>query len=140
MKLGDPTEVGRMMRERRHQMGFTIEQFAQATGVSPITIMRIELGRVGYVHAKTAKALEVPAKIVKRMVMVPTPVDNVGRELPDNGLPPALQTRISGDNMTIRQEPPIRARKGRLHSSKAHIEVHSMSPLKKALLWIANKV
>lgn len=69
MKLGDPEVVGQLMRERRKSMGFTIEQMAEAVGLAPITIIRIEKGRMGYIHAKTAKALEVPKKITKRMVM-----------------------------------------------------------------------
>lgn len=81
MKLGDPKLVGEMMRERRLKLGYTQAQMAQATGLSPITIMRLELGRIGYIHEKTAKALEVPARIEKRLVMTPVAVMRGGQEI-----------------------------------------------------------
>lgn len=133
MKLGDPQEVGRMMRERRKQMGFTIEQMAQAVGLSPITIMRIELGRVSYVHANTAKALEVPKRIEKRMVMVSTPVDALGKPL----------ERASGDIEALPSKPrnrPIRTKLEAKQTNVApHDKAHAMSPLKKIFLWLAEK-
>lgn len=148
MKLGDPQEIGKLMRERRVALGFTQQQFAEATGVSPITIMRIELGRVGYIHAKTAKALEVPRKIVKRMVMVPTPVDGMGREL---ATPHAPVEHTSGDSTVVGivmpsyQSKLVRARKAKLEANKANVEqlhgeAHVASPLKKLFLWMAAKV
>ncbi len=146
MKLGNPEEVGRMMRERRKTMGFTIEQMAQAVGLSPITIMRIELGRVGYVHAKTAQALEVPKKIEKRMVMVATPVDDRGNVLAR----PTQATLVSGDSQIIkpgqivRPEPHVSqniASRAKPRAKKRVVELagkaHTMSPLKKMFLWMA---
>lgn len=114
MKLGDPKIVGELLRERRRKMGYSIEQFAQLTGVSPITIMRIELGRVGYVHAKTAKALEVPKKITKSMVMVPTAVMQDGERVPLPPLSAMLHKPVANTNAvstgereaTIPNEPP----------------------------------
>lgn len=81
MRLGDPQEIGRLMRERRKQLGFTQEQMAQAVGLSPITIIRIENGQVGYIHAKTAKALEVPKRLTKRMVMETVAVTQDGNDV-----------------------------------------------------------
>lgn len=86
MKIDNPELLGQVMRERRKALGFTIEQMAQAVGVAPITIMRLELGRLGYIHNRTAKLLEVPKKVIKRMVMVPAPVDAEGKVLPTSTL------------------------------------------------------
>ncbi len=164
MKLGEPKIVGEMLRNRRHELGMTIEQFAQATGVSPITIMRIELGRVGYVHEKTARALEVPKKIVNRLVTVPTAVDSLGNviERPAPLTPseaaliktpewfqpirPEGQTRESttGDStnvgapMTKYYKRARRARSAKLEAKKANVERDSK--LKRALLWLADRV
>lgn len=128
MKLGDPQEIGKLMRERRLALGFTQLEFAQATGVSPITIMRIELGRVSYIHARTAKALEVPKKIVRRMVLEPVAVMADG----SRSVPKAPSISYSGDNEAL---PATK----RYSPQKAGVS-HTMSPLKKTLLWLASKI
>lgn len=137
MILGDPKTVGEMLRARRIQLGFTQAEFAQATGVSPITIMRIELGRVGYIHEKTAKALEVPKKIVRRMVMEPVAVMRGGEEVTLAPLSTmakkAPSLAYSGDNEAL---PPVR----RARPQAMHGQAHTASPLKKALLWLADKI
>lgn len=133
MRLGDPHEIGKLMRARREGMGLTIEQMAQATGISPITIMRIELGRVGYVHSKTAQALEVPKRIEKRMVMVATPVDALGKPL----------ERASGDIEALPSQPRNRPVRTKLEAKQTNValhgKAHAMSPLKKMFLWLADK-
>lgn len=109
MKLGNPEMVGQMMRERRHKLGFTIEQMAEAVGLAPITILRIEKGRVGYVHEKTAKALEVPAKITNRYVITPTAVMPDGSSRPVGAvkaMPPELMAAFySGDSEALPAAP-----------------------------------
>ncbi len=159
MKIDNPELMGKTMRERRHGLGFTIEQMAEAVGISPITIMRLELGRLGYIHERTAKALEVPRKIVRRMVLVPMPVDAEGRALPASALSSSLrpepQERISGDAvgtgalMPVYREKLIRAHKARIGAknsnlerqrSEGHGQSHVASPLKKMFLWMARHV
>lgn len=148
MKLGDPKTVGEMMRKRRKDLGFTIEQFAQATGVSPITIMRIELGRVGYVHEKTAKALEVPQKVVRRLVMQPVAVGQDGNDMltPNvHALPGPMRERLSGDAEALstgaantREEKRRRVERRQV-TEPLRGKLHTISPLKKFLLWMAEK-
>lgn len=58
MKLGDPKSVGQMLQSKRHQLGFTIDQMAKVTGLSAVTLIRLEKGRNGYIRERTAKALE----------------------------------------------------------------------------------
>src|SRR5579859_2166184 len=126
MKIDNPELLGQMMRERRKSLGFTIEQMAEASGVSPITIMRLELGRLGYIHERTAKLLEVPKKVIQRMVMVATPVDASGHELPQSTLaisPNAKdrelahkpffgpQESVSGDTQEINPTPYLKQQK-----------------------------
>lgn len=141
MKLGDPKEVGELMRKRRLDLGYTQEQMAEATGVSPITIMRIELGRVSYIHEKTARALEVPNKIIKRMVMTPVAMSRDGATLEPrtNALPRPMRERISGDiEATVADPAPTQRRDARKEMLRG--KAHAMSPLKKLLLWAAAKV
>lgn len=153
MRLGDPQQVGQLMRERRKKLGFTIEQMAEAVGLSPITIMRIELGRVGYIHNKTAKALEVPKKIVRRMVAVDVPVGENGESLPVTALPlpstpkPAepRNPEPSGDVMLVGADVrPILARRKQYKPRKAKetlaAPIPKASGMKRALLWLAAKV
>lgn len=128
MKLGDPKVVGEMMKQRRLGLGYTQQQFAQVTGISPITIMRIELGRVGYIHEKTARALEVPKKIVRRMVVEPRAVMQDGT---------SVAVRASGDKeaLILAAKPPAPKRQAVM----LHGQEHTASPLKKVLLWLASK-
>lgn len=166
MKLGDPKVVGDLMRKRRHDLGYTIAQMAEVTGLSPITIMRLELGRVSYIHAATARALEVPKKIVHRMTMVPSTVA-ITHGGDDVTLPPlnALLhgplskpgTADSGDqeamipdvtppamrDMLARRKAPIavsRPRRQRVVRPMAAAPTAPPPPLKRALLWLASKV
>lgn len=140
MKLGDPKTVGEMMRARRLQLGFTQAEFAEATGVSPITIMRLELGRVSFIHEKTAKALEVPKKIGKRMVLEQVAVMHNGDTVPVT-LPPLSTMRkkpaISSQGGDIEALPAARAPR---QQSELRGQAHVASPLKKVLLWLAQKV
>lgn len=160
MKLGDPKAVGELMRQRRLALGFTQQQFAEATGVSPITIMRLELGRLGYIHERTAKALEVPKKIVKRMVMVASPADSSGHILPNSTLAASpnadvramaedkkQQESVSGDAQEVNPMPRYlkqhrKARRAKLEAQERNVErngkAHTLSPLKKMFLWLAN--
>lgn len=142
MRLGDPKEVGALMKKRRLELGFTQQQFAEATGVSPITIMRLELGRLGYIHERTAKALEVPAKVVKRMVMVSAPADARGNLL---GQGSGIHVpRESGDATDVGRTMPTlyrkmnKRRKAELEARIAKLEKPSV--VRKALLWLAKKV
>lgn len=137
MKISDPKTMGELMRARRRQLGFTIAQFAQATGISPITVMRLELGRVGYIHEKTAKALEVPKRLTKRMVMEPVAVMQDGTSVP---LAPLSTMPRKGPSVAyggdIEALPPVR----RARPQATHGQAHIASPLKKALLWLAEKI
>ncbi len=77
MRIGDPQEIGKLMREKRKSLGFTLDQMAEATGLSFITIFRLEKGRTGYIHNKTAKALEA-LEINRRMLKKKTFVVKTG--------------------------------------------------------------
>lgn len=140
MKLGDPTVVGQMMRERRKTLGFTIEQMAEAVGLSPITIMRIELGRVGYIHAKTAKALEVPKKVTHRLVAVPTAVMTDGSTRPMSEMKAApMEMRNGIETGDIEALPAFK----RTRAPVRRIErapTKNAPPLKRMLLWLAEKI
>lgn len=142
MKLGDPKEVGQMMRERRRQMGFTIEQMAEAVGLSPITIMRLELGRVGYIHEKTAKALEVPKKITKRMVMVPSAVMADGTERTIDSiktLPPAMRATLeSGDVESLPAASAPRIERQR-PSKPIQMSVPSKTFKQRLFIWLSSE-
>lgn len=149
MKLGDPKVVGELMRKRRHDLGFTIEQMAEAVGISPITIMRLELGRVGYIHAKTAKALEVPKRIEKRMVMVNTAIAQDNSEVvlpPLSMLTKGPSVASSGDVEALPSKETHKALESkprRLYKRPTLVKqtnVEASSPLKKALMWLAAKV
>lgn len=146
MRLGDPIEIGRLMKRRREELGFTQEEMAAAVGLSPITIMRIELGRVQYVHTKTAKALEVPRKIIKRARLVTELVDENGHLLPPGPATPVVAPKeiVSGDAsvvgipMPTLQRKLTRARRAKLEARIRVLE-HPSRP-RKFLLWLASKV
>lgn len=146
MRIGDPQIVGEMMRARRKQMGFTIAEMAEAVGLSPITILRLELGRTSYIHEKTAKALEVPTKIINRMVMVPTAVTQEGQNV---ALPPltALLKRpsLTGDvvasqtlPMTTQKRKPNRIQNASLKAEELSRPAHG-SIRKKFLMWLSSE-
>lgn len=141
MKLGDPKEIGILMRERRAKLGYTIQQMAQAVGLSPITIMRLELGRVGYIHAKTAKALEVPKRVTHRMITSTMPVGVMadGSLQPVASvaaLPPELQNAAAtGDKIEISPQKRIRATYKRIQQPVAK----PPSLRKKLFMWLAGE-
>ena len=56
-------ELGSFVRQRRHELGYTLEDVAERTGVSHQAISQIELGNTrelrGSTAVRLAKALEI---------------------------------------------------------------------------------
>lgn len=146
MRIEDPQKMGEMMRARRKQLGFTMSQMAQAVNVSPITIMRLELGRLGYIHERTAKALEVPKRITHRMVSVPVGVMADGSTRPMDEMkavpmPSGPTPHTSGDYLpgapirpTKRAARPIQRR-----ATRAMPEPKQPSIRKRLFTWLAGE-
>lgn len=142
MKLEDPKRMGEVIRERRKALGFTQAQMAQAVGVSPITIMRIELGRVGYLHEKTVKALEVPKKMTHRMISVPIGVmaDGSMRPMAElKGIPTPVAS--GGDYIPSAPVKPVKRTEkavGRAPSVARRV-AQPVSLRKRLFLWLAGE-
>jgi transcriptional regulator with XRE-family HTH domain len=81
-KPGRPTipamgDLGKFVRERRHELGLTLEEVAEQTGVSHQRISQIELGQVrgmkGLTAIRLARALDVSAdELLDRLEAVVT--------------------------------------------------------------------
>lgn len=78
MKLGDPIAIGALLKKKRLDLGWTLREMAEATGLSFVTILRLEKGRIGYIHSDTFKkleALKMNEELLKRRVMRLVPVE-----------------------------------------------------------------
>ncbi len=151
MILGDPTEVGTLIKRKRAELGFTQKQLAEVLGISPIAVMRLELGRVGYVHAHTAKALEgleIRLQLLKnqvqpkRMALVPAPDPTLEERL--KALMPEQKTITTGDAgattpVAIAPRPSAPKRLYTAHKAKP-MPPSRVPTVKRALLWLAAKI
>lgn len=149
MKIENREAMGTMLRNRRKALGFTMKEMAEAVGVSPLTIMRLELGRVGYMRESTAKALEVPVKVVNRLVTqtVPTAVMRDGTTRPMAELRGyTTQIVVSGDKGVSQAETkpvespakPLKQAAKRVKQTKqVVIPMDQLSLRKRLFLWLA---
>lgn len=167
MKLGDPTEIGVLMRRKRHELGFTLNQLAELTGISYATLLRLEQGRVGYIHEKTAKALEALELSLqtlknevkpRHMALVPTPDKTLEERLRALMASPAkiaaaqpvamprTEPVYGGDATQIGQVMAREQTKPKNLNNKrsvrpSHKQDGSALPtVKRALLWLAEKI
>lgn len=58
MKLIDPSSTGVLLKERRKSLGLTLRAAAQMSGLSFVTLHKIEKGRLKYLHGATVQKLE----------------------------------------------------------------------------------
>lgn len=105
MQIQDPNRFGKLVKEKRVQKGLSLRALAKQSGISVVTLSKLENGHLKFVQDRTVKALNLEEMFTSRSgdypINPPVELDRIAllnlRNTIDQMLKPTIERRLMPD-------------------------------------------